>query len=45
MSQQISATFRDVQEVIKILHLKSNSNFVTIVMLLLVFRIAECKTR
>jgi hypothetical protein len=41
MSQQISATFRDVQKVIKILGLKTNSNFATILMLPLVFHISE----
>ena len=44
MPHQISATFRDVQEVIKVLHLKTKSNFVTILMLPIVFRIGECKT-
>jgi hypothetical protein len=44
MSQQISATFRDVQKVIKILHLQRNSSFATILMLPLVFHIAEYKT-
>ena len=45
MSQQFAATFRDVQKVIKIVNLKRNSNFATILMLPLVFHIAECKTR
>lgn len=45
MSQQISATFRDVQKVINILHLKTNSNSATILMLPVVFHIAERKTR
>ena len=45
MSQQISATFRDVHKVTKILHLKTNPNFVTILMLPLVFNTAECKKR
>jgi len=45
MYQQISATFTDVQEVTKILHLKTKSNLVTILMLPIVFHIAECKTR
>jgi len=44
MSQQISATLTDVQKVIKILHLRTNSNFVTILMLPLVFHIAARKT-
>jgi len=41
MSQQISATFRDVKKVTKVLYFKTNSNFVTILMLPLVFHIAE----
>jgi len=44
MSQQISATFIDVQKIIKILHLKTNSNFATVLMLPLVLHIAECNT-
>ena len=44
MFQEIAATFRVVQKVIKIVHLKTNSNFVTILMLSLVFHIAERKT-
>ena len=45
MFQQIATTFRDVQKVIKIVNLKTNSNFATILMLPLVFHIAERKTR
>lgn len=45
MPQQISATFRDVQKVIKIVHLKTSSNFPTILMLPLGFHIPERKTR
>jgi len=45
MSQQISATFRDVHKVTKILYLNTNSIFGTILMLLFVFHIAKCKTR
>jgi hypothetical protein len=41
MSQKISATIRDAQIV---LHLKTHSNFVTILILPVVFRIAEYKT-
>jgi hypothetical protein len=41
MTQQISATFRDVQKDINILNLKANSNFETILMLPVVFHIAE----
>jgi len=44
MSQQISTTFKDIQKVIIILHLKTNSNFAKILMLPLVFSIADCKT-
>jgi hypothetical protein len=43
--QQISATFREVQKVIKILGLKTNSNFATILMLPLLFHIPERKMR
>jgi len=45
MFQQIAATLRDVQKVNKILHLKTNSNFATILVLPLVFHIAERKTK
>jgi hypothetical protein len=44
MPHQISATYRDVQEVIKLLHLKTNSNFLTTLMLPILFPIGECKT-
>jgi hypothetical protein len=43
MSQQISATFQDVQKVIKILGLKTNSNFTTVLMLPLVLHISGHK--
>jgi len=45
MSQQISAIFRDIHTVTKILHLKTNLIFGTILMMLVVFHIAKCKTR
>ena len=45
MSQQISATFRDVQKDFTILQLKTNSNFLIILILPHVFHIAEYKMR